>query len=77
MTFYRVVPRRPVRHSVSARGRVSPVASHDGARTGRAVQNRMLPLTRGASGVLTGCSHRLRRPRASAPASSHSNGGFK
>ncbi len=77
MTFYRVVPRRPVRHSVSPRGRVSPVASHDGARMGRALQDRMRPLTRRASGVLTGCSHRLRRPRASVPASSHSKGGFK
>lgn len=77
MTFYRVVPRRPVRHSVSPRGRVSSVVSHDGARTGRAVQDRMRPLTRRASGVLTGCSHRLRRARANAPASSHSNGGFK
>jgi hypothetical protein len=77
MTFYRVVHRRHVWHSVPPRGRVSPAASGDGIRAGRAVQDRMRPLTRRGSGVLTECSHRRGRPRGTAPAPSHSKGGFK
>lgn len=77
MTFYRVVPRRHARHSVSPRGHVPPAASRDGTRTGRAVQDRMRPVTRRVSGGLTGCSHRRGRPCAAAPAPSHPKGGFR